>query len=154
VRENSGLIRYVATRAIQVRDNYDFWRQRTFTPAEMLHPTHSLAETDPDQDGLPNLMEYALGRQGATPDHTANVLIPTREQGPFGLTFRRPSPPPADLDYVLEASNDLQQWAAIPIPVATVTEDADQMQTVLLGDPDVGTAERRFLRLRVVRKVL
>lgn len=90
---------------------------------------------DPDADGLPNLVEMALG----TPPDQANAVI--AGGGPAGWTWR---PDPAALRYLdLEAleSTDLDVWSPPPVDRVTHAEG-----TVTVAPP--AGATRHFLRLR------
>jgi hypothetical protein len=40
---------------------FDFWRTNIFTPAQLTNAAISAATADPNSNGLPNLLEYALG---------------------------------------------------------------------------------------------
>nr|MCU0751026.1 autotransporter-associated beta strand repeat-containing protein [Akkermansiaceae bacterium] len=71
--------------------------------------------SDPDQDGLVNLIEYALGipPDGAQPSPLKTLLNP---QG-LELSFHR-LPARSDLTLTVEASDDLSQWNPIARSVA------------------------------------
>jgi len=70
--------------------------------------THSLAESDPDFDGVANLAEYSLtrnpnsGNGGDGPSGAGNVLWNSGQ----GLAPRRPpEPAPADVTYTVQGAN-------------------------------------------------
>jgi hypothetical protein len=118
------------------------WRR-----AEFGHPLpteESLDLADPDEDGMSNLLEFALGGNPHVADATARLpVVTTGQDGRVALSFRRERDA-ADVTYLVEASSDLVNWTVI----ATNPGAVGQQVTV----PDVvaaGAEPRRFLRLRV-----
>ncbi|MDB4353932.1 lamin tail domain-containing protein, partial [Akkermansiaceae bacterium] len=94
---------------------------------------------DPDQDGLTNLMEYALG----TDPSLATSLQPistgsdgNRIEISFPSSYLKP-----DLNVTLEVSNDLQQWSTVP------TSTQGDLRTI-----SVPRDQRAFYRLHVALK--
>ena len=100
---------------------------------------------DPDQDGISNLMEYALD----TSPMRANPNPVTHDFASVGAhRFLRlnavKNPAAADLDYIIEVSGDLaaNSWTAVP----TVADGNDLSGTDTLA---VTSSGQRFIRLRV-----
>jgi hypothetical protein len=89
------------------------WLGNTFTAAERANPAMGSFTADPDSDGLPNLVEYALGLDARAADRGA-APVPGKvvvSGGEFlALSFSRPVGGSAGVNYVIEASNDLQTW--------------------------------------------
>ncbi len=52
---------------------YDLWVQSKFTPAQILSGDAE-PSADPDGDGIPNLMEFALGTDPTIPDEASTAL--------------------------------------------------------------------------------
>ncbi len=106
-------------------------------------------EADPDRDGLPNLLEYALAGEpldaGSSPCPTLQVAV---GEGLPALvfTFERIADPA--LVYTVERSGDLATWAEI----WTSGGGNNVAGPVTLTEPLPGSAQARvFLRLRVER---
>lgn len=132
--------------------DFNDWQNQYFSETEQ---SAGLAEPtrDPDGDGAPNLLEYALGHDPRVVGKTG--LIATEEPDGLGvrrltLRFTRPAGLP-DVDYVVEAADTLDAgaWQAVT-DITVIPDDPPDTETVLARDAvDAGTAERRFIRLRV-----
>ena len=95
---------------------------------------------DPDGDGAPNLIEYALA---TNPTDRTSVAFPVASVSNLKLqfTFVRSR---TDLTYIVESTSDLAAtpvWTPISYPLPAVGE------SVTVADPSPGP--RRFLRLRI-----
>ncbi|MEY4489358.1 MAG: hypothetical protein RIQ79_1866 [Verrucomicrobiota bacterium] len=126
------------------------WIALRFTPADRLNPAKAALLADPDGDGRPNLLEYALGsnpQAGDGPPTTGGTL--NRADGKHGaLTFTRPLGL-TDVTYAVEASDDLLTWSrdAAKVSLAgSVIAGAMETVTFMTTDPLPATG-RRFLRL-------
>ena len=102
---------------------------------------------DPDGDGSPNLLEYAVG---SDPNISAKADFPTLSlvAGQLTLTYQRLRPA-AELEYRAEVSGDLLTWNN---GVAFVEEilQPDGF-TVVARDLAPAGSIHRFIRLRVIR---
>lgn len=117
---------------------------------------HPLA--DPDQDGLPNFLEYAFVSHPNDPADRAEPLLSTVDidgQPHLTLTYRRlKDPAAAGLAYIVETSPTLAagSWASDPalfIGHALDTSPADHdLVTVRLATPLI-PGSPQFLRVRV-----
>jgi hypothetical protein len=104
---------------------------------------------DPDGDGLPNLLEYALGLDPLTPD-TAGLPQEAVASGFLTLIYTRPSPPPVDISYDGQVCDDLASWTSNV--TEQVTDNGNSTATVTLSDTvAVNAATKRFIRLDVQR---
>ena len=102
---------------------------------------------DSDGDGLPDLVEYALGTSPNLPT-ISNATVPT--VATFGwvryLSMTLPRfLPPADATLGIEVSADLQTWS--PAAVVTNTSSLLQARDTISAD----AAAHRFIRLKVTR---
>lgn len=105
---------------------------------------------DPDGDGLPNLLEYALGSDPLDSASAAAPFLQVSGLSPqpsfLQLTFTRVADPA--LTYTVQASSDLLTWA----DVWATTGAANVSGPVTVTDPTpLSDQPRRFLRLRITR---
>lgn len=120
------------------RRNWYSWMYQNFGTAA--RTGNSADSADPDGDGSPNLIEYAVGRNPIATDSTPSTTLGATSDGRLTLTFLRAR---ADLTYVVEASNNLTSWT----PVSPVNPGAVG-QTYTYTDT-VANPVSRFLRLTV-----
>lgn len=116
------------------------WRQTHFDTTENTGDASDLS--DPDQDGLPNLVEYALNSSptsAADARHPAVHVADSRLQ----ITFLRAR---TDVTYIVEASSDLSAWTLIATNPGTVSLNTP---VTVADGVSLTDQPRRFLRLRV-----
>jgi len=115
----------------------ELWRQAHFGVTQATGNAANLA--DPDGDGVPNLVEYALGSlptsAGSLPGHRHTVI---NER--LTLTFNRVR---SDVTYLVEASSDLAAWAVIATNPGTVSPSVPVTVELSTATPHC------FLRLRI-----
>lgn len=123
----------------------DQWRFRTF--GDNATSAAAADSSDYDHDGVPNLLEYALGMNATTMDRTS-LPQPVPLNDHLTLSY---VPAATDVTYIVEASSDLIQWSAANVELLTVANPNPpgsvtyQYHTPLSGLP------RIFLRVRVTR---
>lgn len=150
-----------ASLSLTVTSRFASWQSARFTPTEI---SSGLADADEDfdHDGVPNLLEYALGGDPKIPD--ATLIVPAAQVDETTLRFsfvcdeeRR------DIVYVVQASGTLaaSSWidiatsvgGATVVPVGTlcsVTDPGTGRRSVTVSDTTPLTAgNRRFLRVKV-----
>lgn len=143
-----------ATATVTLEDKpYDAWRFDHFTSAELADTALSGPSGDPDGDGLPNLMEYALGGAPKTadaPSHQARVSLIADH---LTLDYTRPNSV-SDVSYTVEWSNDLQTWSTGNTFIEQVSSTTNADATITVSSRAVAvlsTNPRQFIRLRISR---
>lgn len=126
------------------------WLRANFTPAEQASAAVSGDAADPDHDGLPNLLEYALGLSPKVAD--ASPLAPVLANGFLQLSFPQ-SKSAADVALAVEWSSDLRNWFVGPAYVqnlAVMDQGTNQLVVVRSAVPVAGNSAS-FFRLRAAR---
>lgn len=106
----------VAIRTIKAVETFSSWRKARFTTNELLDGTISSPAADPDQDSQSNLVEYALGTDPFAPDRAPVELSLNSDSGlpVWDYSYSR-APDRLDLDYIVERSENLQDWTAVDL---------------------------------------
>ncbi len=132
------------------------WRAAYFDEEERADPSISGAEADPDGDGIPNLLEFALGLDPRTPDTGALPVPQVRPADGQGgeeyltLEFSHPAGL-SEIEYEVRLSSDLADWSESAVLVETA-DNGDGTVTRLYRDTrPYGEPDARFLRLQVHR---
>lgn len=131
----------------------------TFSPSETWRINHFGSPTgsgdasdlsDPDGDGVANLLEYALGSQPTSgASQQAPVLGTTATAGQEYLSLQVPwNSSATDLTFTVEVSDDLVNWFSGPAHTTVVSAGAN---LVVRDNTPVNAANRRFMRLTVNR---
>lgn len=123
--------------------SYDDWLRDSLTPQQLVLPSFTDPGADPDSDGHPNLLEYALGSH---PDNPASLVRPVFERAgnTISLTYPRLR---GDVSYLVQYSTDLDEWFTTGIdqdPATPIGQSASATMTIPPG------SNRIFLRLQVV----
>jgi hypothetical protein len=127
------------------------WLRAHFSPAELADPATSGDAADWDQDGLPTLMEHALGLSPKTAD--ANPFWPRVTGDHFELTLRE-SMSAVDVETRVEWSPDLVDWFDGPGSVAetgAVEQGAYRLRT-WRAIPPLSAQRSGYIRVSVHRK--
>jgi endonuclease/exonuclease/phosphatase family metal-dependent hydrolase len=136
---------------------YTTWEAQNFNAAQLANAAISGPTADPDGDGIPNLLEYALDLNPLQPSAAG---LPTVGQIASGgneyltLTYTKVIAA-TDITYLQQVSGDLQTWYSGPsyTAIVSVTNNADGVtQTVVSQDlTPISSANQRFTRLEVTR---
>lgn len=128
------------------------WQQESFG-IDASSPAIAGPTADPDQDGVSNLMEYALGLSPLAPwQAEGEQPFPSLSNTSAGTEFRyRKNPTATDLTYTILESDDLglsDAWAPATLDGDTLQEmdGAIEVRAATLPEP---LAPQRFYRLRV-----
>ena len=131
------------------------WRQLKFTTAELLDPTVSGDQADPDHDGLVNLIEYALQSDphdaaAATPPLQA-IMVNVEGENYQALSFHRRIYA-AEIQLQVEVSDALDAWhsgAPFTTQVGAAMDNGDGTETVVMrSTKPYGSGTCEFLRLK------
>jgi hypothetical protein len=126
------------------------WQSQYFTPAELADPMISGPTADPDHDGIPNLMEYALGLDPKTPSVTGLPVLGQQTvngKNYLTLTFTKPRTI-SDVQYTVQVSADLVTWNSGPSYEIRV-DDGSTDTAVFRDATAIGDVPRHFMRLLV-----
>ena len=108
-------------------------------------PNTTGALDDPDQDKIPNLVEYALG---LNPNSASASGLPVPVQVGNNLEFTyTENIQVEDILYVPETSSNLSSWTPVAATQVSVVGDVRTMKVTL----PVGSGDA-FIRLRVTEK--
>jgi hypothetical protein len=122
---------------------------RWFSAQQLEDPAVSGDHADPDDDGLPNLLEYALGSNPTVREADSHLpeFSVTPDTGVLRFTRSRD---PDGFFYVVEYTTDFTTW----IPLVSLGDNpvahADGTQTVSYKLPMDESSPFHMLRLRVV----
>lgn len=109
---------------------------------------HDLA--DPDGDGIPNLVEYALGGHPGSAGSAPRVQISVPTPADPRLQMEVPRVDDPSLTYEIWASDDLITWGVAPVWSSTGSANAGGTH-VFIDSADLSLRTKRFLRLKVIR---
>jgi hypothetical protein len=135
--------------------SYDAWNAKHFTSAELTDTSISGDAADPDNDGLANLVEYALGSDPKAPGSTGRPtpMIQTLDAQPYlTLSFRRLLLAHG-VSYAVEVSDDLVHWRATAQQAGSAATGQDGFLTETYRDeaPMGSGTSTRFLRVSIAR---
>jgi hypothetical protein len=128
--------------------NFIAWQNVHFTPAQLADPSISGPAADPAQDGVNNLMKYALMLdpwQSASNASKASIIA-----GNFTFTYTRREWA-ADLQYTIDVSTNLTSWDASGTQFSqNVVSDDGSKQAIQVTESSAGKPyPSRFFRLRI-----
>ncbi len=124
------------------------WLRANFSTAELAQPLISGDSANPDLDGLPNLMEYALGTSPRLLD--GNQFVPSTSNGVFTVTYPL-SKSAVDVSLTPEWSTNLVTWLT-GTNYFKVVNIEDQMTNQIITIQPVSPAASGFFRFRVTRQ--
>lgn len=128
---------------------FDAWQDEVFFGSGITDPLLLGLAGDPDGDGVPNLLEYALGGNPLTDSRDLLPLLGVDGGGFLTLTFNR-LVDGSDLVYLVDASDDLSSWTEIWSSGNEPVLSAEPIVSQVVSDTvEADSLTTRFLRLRV-----
>jgi hypothetical protein len=128
---------------------FDAWLAAYFDADELEDPAIAGPNADPDGDGVPNLLKYALGGSLGTPSREILPVVDLdSDAGWVTLTFVRPSGV-TGVEFVVEFSTDLEHWGTEAVLLDSTPVENGIRETY--RSPS-GGGERGFLRLRILQE--
>ncbi len=125
---------------ISSSSNYSEWEELHFSNSSVPNGEEG-PNADPDQDGLSNLAEYALGTD---PKAFDPPIAPVVDAVFLSLTFQRPKGL-TDVSYGAEVTANMNDWTQVPLEVISETETTE---TVRAKVSRAQSPQKQFLRLR------
>lgn len=124
------------------------WRQTHF--GTTANTGNAADDADADNDGVPNLLEFATNGTPGTSDTEPGEMAPLDDSGFIYFTYTRNKQAMAELTFQVEWTDDLTTiWSSLGVTESIVTDNG-LVQHVTATLP-AGTSGHRFVRLRVSR---
>jgi len=144
-----------------IGNSLDAWRSQYFSYADLSDPTKEATVwgdlADPDQDGMNNLLEFAIGLDPLTPEVGQQAIISSIiDVGGtkyFALSYTRRKSEPL-LQYIPEVSTDKVTWSSGPSAIQEIgVLDAGPIFEIVSAQDltPVTPGNAQFFRLRVVK---
>jgi hypothetical protein len=105
---------------------------------------------DPDADGIPNLVEYAIGGHPGSAASAPRLQISVPEPSVPRLQMDVPRVADPSLTYEIWASDDLVNWGSAPVWSSTGLANASGTAR-FTDSADLSLRPKRFLRLKIIR---
>ncbi|MDD5260987.1 MAG: autotransporter-associated beta strand repeat-containing protein, partial [Methylacidiphilales bacterium] len=141
-----------------INDNspYNAWKNLKFSSSDLADPAISGDTADPNRDGIPNLLAYALHLEPKNPNTGGfPVAGETNAGGNNYLTLNYTQLNwVTEINYLVEVSSDLATWNSGPPYTALVSslDNGDGTSTVVAQDlTPMNAATKRFIRLRITK---
>jgi hypothetical protein len=130
--------------------SYQQWRASHLTSAELLDSSVSGDAADPNQNGLPNLLEYALGLDPKTSDPALlpRLQIMSISGQPAAVLTYTVSSTAIDAAVLLEESTDLKTWTGASTQQLSRTSSGGRDTLVVRVRPSEPLLPQLYLRLK------
>jgi hypothetical protein len=128
--------------------NFSQWQANTFAGSS---DPSAAPDADPDHDGLPNLLEYALSTSGsvANANPIVNEFVTSGPDKYLCLTVPK-NPAAIDVTYIVEATSDIanpSSWSGVGL--VPIVNSGTTLQ--VRDNIPITSLTRRFMRVRVSR---
>lgn len=134
---------------LQTPTTFAAFQSAVFTTDELADTSVSGPDADPDHDGQPNFLEYALGTDSRAQNPAAEF---TGASVDGYLTLSYPQLKSAsDVTYVVEVSGDLVAWAPNTVEVSRTSLDSWRDLVTVRDSVPMDDAPTRFIRLRATQ---
>jgi endonuclease I/PKD repeat protein len=129
-------------------DGFAAWEATHFPGSES---ALSGAGVDPDGDGLPNLLEYALGDDPLTPDPGAIISLTMQTVGGTNYLYitHYKNHYASGISFGYEVSTNLPSWTSVTPAVVSASQIDPQRDLVTVSVPAIAPSE--LVRLRIHR---
>ena len=137
-------------------DPLNSWRLHWFG-TNATNPAIAGDAASPAGDGIRNLVKYALGLDPTQPTNsTARTMSMINSNDCFEFSYTRPDPPPLDIIYQVQSSNDLVVWCTNAcVLTKQIVLNPDNTATVTCTSQlPVRVSSKEFLRLQVSSTVI
>lgn len=130
--------------------SFDEWRFNKFTPAERANPAISGETADPDGDGIPNLLEYALNLEPKIAD-VGGLPKMAVQGGYLTLTYTEVKAA-IDIVYAVQAAGEVSgSWSSSGLVETSRIDNGTTWRVTVRDSVPISVASHRFMRLRVTR---
>jgi len=128
---------------------YEVWRAEKFSAEELAEGLITGDLDDPDGDGVPNGLEYAMGLDPRTPD-TEGLPTGGLDDGYLTYTYRE-NKEATDVIFEVEACTSLalQDWTPLEVTEISREDHGAYWLVTVRHDVAVADAPQRFMRLKV-----
>jgi hypothetical protein len=139
---------------LQLATPFERWQLAEYTPEQLAQSGGGGELDDPDRDGIPNLVEYALG---LNPNQSTSSGLPVAVVSGDYLTFSFNRQKNAtDIIYCVEATGDLTSswteiWNSTGVPYGGGMNASEQVTVQDIVSIPAPPTYKRFLRLKVTR---
>jgi len=132
-------------------DGFAAWEGTHFPTGELNVVSISGANADPDGDGLPNLLEYALGDDPLTPDQNAieNLTMQTVDGTNYLYITHYKNHYANGISFNYEVSTNLSSWSSVTPEVLSATQIDLVRDLLTVRTP--ASAPSEFVRFRIHR---
>ena len=145
---------YSNTNYATTRTPWAQWLLSKFTSQQLTNSAISGMGADPDGDGLPNLVEYALNREPLSPDRAASSVagIESIQTNNFLTLTYTGNVAAIDVEFAANVSSNLTTWfsgtnvVTGPIPVAT---NAGAVTEKFRANTPVASTPSQFMQFNV-----